>query len=150
MLYTVDTMLERYMLPYSEYEWIAGPGDDSPVVYLLVDFEHYSAVGLHGEQDMMPLPRPCRAPAYRFPMRRCRFVGLHGQQVGMLAARRTGNMALDMAIAVSIPLLMEACTEGWRRARPLLWELLCQTFSSQRRKERFYRCIEFERVRMRS
>ncbi|CAM9201239.1 unnamed protein product, partial [Sphacelaria rigidula] len=63
----------------------------------------------------------------------------------MVNARKTGNMALDMAIAFSIPLFIQASTSAWRKARPVVWELLCSV-SVCKKRNHFYRVIEFEKM----
>lgn len=59
--------------------------------------------------------------------------------------RRTGNMALDIALAVSVPLLVQGCSRLWNHASIWLWDVLLLSFPL--RRSGFYRCITYEMVK---
>ncbi|CAN0083822.1 unnamed protein product, partial [Ectocarpus sp. 8 AP-2014] len=56
---------------------------------------------------------------------------------------RTGNVVLDMMIAMSIPLVLQGLYKFWEWLRPLIEEFL---FSLRARDEHFSRTIEYEKV----
>lgn len=56
---------------------------------------------------------------------------------------RTGNVVFDMAIAMSIPLLLQGVCKLWDWLKPRVEEFL---LSLRRKDERFTRAIEYEKV----
>ena len=56
---------------------------------------------------------------------------------------RTGNVVLDMMIAMSIPLVLQGLYKFWEWLRPLIEDFL---FSLRARDEHFSRSIEYEKV----
>ncbi|CAM9180173.1 unnamed protein product [Ectocarpus sp. 4 AP-2014] len=64
-------------------------------------------------------------------------------QVGVINAMRTGNVVLDMMIAMSIPLVLQGLYKFWEWLRPLIEEFL---FNLRARDEHFSRTIEYEKV----
>lgn len=64
-------------------------------------------------------------------------------QVGMINAMRTGNLVLDMIIAMSIPLLMQGVIKLWEWLRPIIDDFI---YSFRRKEEYFSRSIDYEKV----
>lgn len=60
---------------------------------------------------------------------------------------RTGNVVLDMMIAMSIPLVLQGLYKFWEWLRPLIEDFL---FSLRARDEHFSRTIEYEKVRFKT
>lgn len=64
-------------------------------------------------------------------------------QVGVINAMRTGNVVLDMVIAMSIPLALQALFKSWEWLRPRIEDFL---YSLRRQEEHFSRTIDYEKV----
>eukprot|EP00903_Cladosiphon_okamuranus_P014647 g13582.t1 len=64
-------------------------------------------------------------------------------QVGVINAMRTGNVVLDMMIAMSIPLALQGLFKFWEWLRPRIEEFL---FSLRQQEEHFTRSIEYEKI----
>lgn len=65
-------------------------------------------------------------------------------QVGVINAMRTGNVVLDMMIAMSIPLALQAFFKFWEWLKPRVEEFL---LSFQRQEFYYERSIDHEKVR---
>lgn len=57
---------------------------------------------------------------------------------------RTGNVVLDMMIAMSIPLALQGAFKFWEWLRPRIEDFL---YSLRQKEEHFIRSIEYEKVR---
>ncbi|CAN0119203.1 unnamed protein product [Scytosiphon promiscuus] len=64
-------------------------------------------------------------------------------QVGVINAMRTGNVVLDMVIAMSIPLALQALFKSWEWLKPRIEDFL---YSLRRKEEHFSRTIDYEKV----
>eukprot|EP00752_Nemacystus_decipiens_P011862 g10522.t1 len=64
-------------------------------------------------------------------------------QVGVINAMRTGNVVLDMMIAMSIPLVLQALFKFWEWLRPRIEDFL---FSLRPKENYFARSIEYEKI----
>lgn len=58
-------------------------------------------------------------------------------------ALRTGNVVLDMIIAMSIPLVLQWLRKQWKCVGPLVNNYV---FSPRDKGERYTRCIDYEKV----
>jgi len=66
-------------------------------------------------------------------------------QVGVINAMRTGNVVLDMMIAMSIPLALQAFFKFWEWLKPRIEEFV---LSFQRQDFYFVRSIDHVKVRL--
>lgn len=69
-----------------------------------------------------------------------------GMVPGMIPARLTGNVVFDMAFALCIPLMAQGCMTLIDSAKPTLFAFVQRLFTVKS-KERFYRTVEYEKVR---
>lgn len=72
--------------------------------------------------------------------------GILPRQMSYLDSRRTGNMVIDTAIAISIPILIKACSDACAYVGPMLWDAVSVSFLAMWKQDRFYRCIEYEKA----
>lgn len=65
-------------------------------------------------------------------------------QMGMVNAMRTGNVVFDMAIAMSIPAVLQGLFKFWEWLRPRIEKFLG---SLKRQEDHFFRSIDYEKVK---
>lgn len=65
------------------------------------------------------------------------------KQVGMMNAMRTGNLILDMVIAMSIPLVLQGLVKLWEWLRPIVDDFI---FGLRQKEQYFFRSIDYEQV----
>lgn len=58
-------------------------------------------------------------------------------------AMRTGNLVLDMVIAMSIPLALQGIVKLWEWLRPIVDDFI---FGLRRKERYFFRSIDYEQV----
>lgn len=76
---------------------------------------------------------------------RCPASNLDFDKVGVINAMRTGNVVLDMAIAMSIPLVLQGLKKLWDWLRPRLEDYI---FNVRVQNQVFRRDIEYDKVWM--